>query len=318
MGIAFGFLYIPFEALLLHKCGTTPGKWAMGMRLEWIQGGNLPYLEAIYRSWRVHKHGMAFGIPIAQLYFQLQSYCYLTGTSTKRWNKYNERIDPPVEMDWDEDTEIIYSEWEGKCRWRILPLILVYVLLFTVTVCDSIKPAHRSSELTIAQFAENYNSTVRILDNNGYYAVMEPDGTLSQETNTYVAVVIEIGGELVDDNRRDFHYKTENGILRAMIWENSWEDVWYLHPLGGGTLFYEAAVTALLSQPDCNLSDLSQFTKLWEKHLDAEEANFIYKNIEIRWKLRGENVSHDKGVFFAVDQDQPSKVSLVFELSILP
>lgn len=317
LGLLFGFLYLPVEAWLLHQFGTTPGKWAMGIRLEWIEGGNLPYLEAIYRSWRVHKHGMAFGIPIAQLYFLATSYCYLTGTSTKRWNKYNERIDPPVDMDWDEDTEIIYSDWEGKSRWRILLLMLVFVSLVTVTVCDCFKPAHRSNELTVAQFAENYNSTVRILDNNGYFTVMEPDGTLSKETDDYVAVVIEIGGEMVDDSRRDFCYQTEDGILRSMTWENSWEDVWYLHPLSGGSLFYEAAVTMLLSQPDCELSDVFDFARLWEKHLDTENAEFSYQNIEVRWRLGYENVRHHEGIFYALDQDQPSKVTLAFELHIL-
>ena len=34
-------LFIPEEALLLCKLGTTPGKFALGIRLESIQGGNI-------------------------------------------------------------------------------------------------------------------------------------------------------------------------------------------------------------------------------------------------------------------------------------
>lgn len=317
MGLGYGFLYVPTEAWLLHRFGTTPGKWAMGIRLEWIEGGNLPYTEALYRSWWVLKYGMAFGIPIVQLGFQIRCYCALTGTSTKKWVKYNDRIDPPAEMDWDTDTEIIYSDWEGKVRWRILPLIFVYGLLLTVTVCDCFKPAYRSSELTVFQFAKNYNSTARMLDNDGYYMVMEPDGTLSQEADTYLAGAFAIGAEAKYDNRRDFQYETEDGILRAMTWENTWEDVWYLHPLASETLFYEAAVTALLSQPDCGLLELLEFAKLWDSHIGKNDAEFVYQNIEISWHIECENAENWDGIFHRQDENAESAVSLQFALKIL-
>ncbi len=55
--------FVPIEAYLLSKWGTTPGKFAMGIRLESINGGNLSRDEALRRSWGVYKEGMAFRIP---------------------------------------------------------------------------------------------------------------------------------------------------------------------------------------------------------------------------------------------------------------
>ena len=313
MGIGYGVLYLPAEALMLHKWGTTPGKWTMGIRLEWIEGGNLPYLEAIYRSWRVHKYGMAYGIPLVQLYFQLLRYCQLTGTSTRKWQKYNEPVDPPAEMDWDDDTEIIYSPWEGKGRYRVLTLIAAYLLLFTVTVCDCMKPAHRSNDLTIAQFAENYNSTVRLVDpGNMHYDRLDSNGThveLAGGPKVLYTLGMGDGGK-----NPAYIYETNGTYLRSVTYENNWEDVQYMQPLYG--FCQNAAITALLSQPGCGLPELFEFMKLWETNIDQPISGFTYGGIEVQWSMDYQNLYYDSGIILPKNTDTDSKLNVHFTLSI--
>lgn len=313
MGIGYGFLYVPVEALLLHKWGTTPGKWAMGMHLEWIQGGNLPYWEAIYRSWRVLKYGMAFGIPFVQLGFQMLRYCQLTGTSTRRWRKYNEHIDPPTEMDWDDDTEIVYGDWEGKNRNRVLALAAAYLVLFAVTVFDCVKPAHRSNDLTIAQFAENYNSTVRLLDPYSTdYERLDPDGNhVELAGGPYVLYRLGIGD---GGNRPVYTYDTDGMYLRSVTYENSWDNVQYMQPLYG--FCQNAAITALLSQPGCGLRELWEFMILWERNLYHSTDGFTYGPIEVEWSMDYQNIYYEAGTCYYDDPNTPSELHVRFQLRI--
>lgn len=276
--IGCGFLYLPVEALMLHKWGTTPGKWAMGIRLEWIQGGKLPYLEAIYRAWWVYKYGMAFGIPLVQLGFNRFCYCKLTGRPYTRWQKYNE-IDPPTEMDWDNDTEIIYSPWEGKGRYRVAVLAAAYLMLFAATVCDIVKPVHRSNDLTVAQFAENYNCTVDFLSPELLdYDQLNPDGTHPEIPGSPPDLLL---GTDADGKRSEFQFGTAGMHLRSVTYESNWYDVLYVHPLYGECK--NAAVTALLSQPGSGLPELYEFLKLWEASRDLTSDGFTYGAIEVRW-----------------------------------
>ncbi len=67
-------MYIPWfilESWLLHKTGTTPGKWLMGLRVVNEDGSNLTLAQAIKRSLRVLVSGIGFGwrllSPICQL-----------------------------------------------------------------------------------------------------------------------------------------------------------------------------------------------------------------------------------------------------------
>lgn len=311
MGIAFGFLYVPVEALLLNRLGTTPGKWAMGIRLEWIQGGNLPYLEAIYRSWRVLKYGMAFGIPYVDLAFHLFCYCKLTGRAMSRFRKYNE-IAPPTEMDWDDDTEIIYSEWAGKWLRRILPLTAIWVLLVGVTVSDMVKPKYRGYDLTVAQFASNYNSTLRLLheDYQSYDRLLS-DGT--KETVPESVAVVYIGSE-PEAEQVNFTYETEESFIRTISYNNSWKDVFYLLPLNSEC--YTAAVSVLLAQDGCSIQEMLEFTQLWESKQGQTTAAFRYQNLEIQWQIRFENCIFSNGVLFPADQEQDSSADASFVLII--
>ncbi len=115
-------LFIPVEALLLHKFGTTPGKFAMGIRLESIQGGNLSWEEALRRSCNVYVQGCGCCIPLLEPAMKAARYCQMTGRGTRGYI-----LAGPQDMAWDEETEITYRDVNFK-RGAVIPLILILAL----------------------------------------------------------------------------------------------------------------------------------------------------------------------------------------------
>jgi uncharacterized RDD family membrane protein YckC len=65
-------LWIPVEALLLSRIGTTPGKWMLGIRVTDDLGQNLAYWPALKRSSLVLVIGNGFGMPTFELLPMIQ------------------------------------------------------------------------------------------------------------------------------------------------------------------------------------------------------------------------------------------------------
>ena len=79
-------LWVPIEAELISKFGTTPGKWLFSIKIKNINGQNLSYTEAINRSKHVYYYGMGLGLPIIHIVTQIISYRYLKKNITTRWD----------------------------------------------------------------------------------------------------------------------------------------------------------------------------------------------------------------------------------------
>jgi uncharacterized RDD family membrane protein YckC len=54
--------WVPLEALLLQRFGTTPGKWMLGMRIQNDDGTPLSYRQAFLRSVRALVAGVGMGL----------------------------------------------------------------------------------------------------------------------------------------------------------------------------------------------------------------------------------------------------------------
>ena len=61
-------MFIPLESLFLCTCGTTPGKWMFGLRVETHEGGMPDFSTALRRSALVWWRGLALGAPIVCLF----------------------------------------------------------------------------------------------------------------------------------------------------------------------------------------------------------------------------------------------------------
>lgn len=79
-------IWLPAEAALLSRFGTTPAKWLFGIRVEHPGGDLLFFSEAMNRSFQVFVQGVGLGIPFIALFTQLFAYRRLTKTGTTLWD----------------------------------------------------------------------------------------------------------------------------------------------------------------------------------------------------------------------------------------
>lgn len=137
------FTLIPIQAFLLHRFGTTPGKWVLGLRVESCDGGNLCWQDALDREWNVLRYGRGYGIPLWEEWRLFKSY-----------KKYRDEM----ETEWDRCCEYIFEEWNSKRKAAMAGFICVLTCIALFTAADATKPKYRGEELTVQEFAENYNS----------------------------------------------------------------------------------------------------------------------------------------------------------------
>lgn len=136
------FLFMPFNALFLCLFGTTPGKFAVGIKVKTPEGNNPSFICALQREWSVFHYGCGFYIPIYSWVRMIKSYIMHTNGQ---------------ELDWDYETDMVYTQRGTGQRvyCSILCLICVFTIIFSSI--DAQFPKYRNADLTISQFAENCN-----------------------------------------------------------------------------------------------------------------------------------------------------------------
>ena len=313
--IAYAAAFIPVETFMVHKWGTTPGKMAMGIRIERIEGGFLSLSDSWERAKQVYTSGIGLNIPILTQIAMIKNYCTLTGRSFWRWARYDS-ISPPYDMDWDYNNEMHYEEWGRKrCAW-LISILVVGLTLMTVYINDSYKPKYRGAELTVEAFSENYNNTVNMVYKDPVDAdKLNTDGTW---IDTYEnANIIYIGGQ-PDDENKSFSYECDanTGILRGVSFSQHWDDVMMLDPISDTCKV--AAITLLMSQRDTNIFDLYKFMKLWDEELYNSNADFQYGKIRVQWdiELKGEFLRNG-AMYVSCGESTGAEISVEFCVSIL-
>lgn len=298
-------LYIPAEALMIWKFGTTPGKFALGIRLESIQGGNLTWEEAFARSKNVFVLGNGCCIPVLEPVIKALRYCQVTGRIFRSYI-----LDGPQEMDWDEDTEIVYRNVNFK-RGAVIALMLVMIIFIgIISVFDGMRPKYRGNELTIQEFSENYNTYLHVFyQEHQMYEELEADGTQKPvPSNTVVA-------DFNDDrsnHRMEFKYELEGEYIRSIVIEHDWNDVSYLDPLSGEPL--DLANSILLAQDGCGLSELTEFNNLYWRHTGMKNVSFNYKNLTIQWTIVSELPMN--GCIIFNESGEKTEAKLFFQITI--
>lgn len=293
--------WVPIEALLLHCLGTTPGKWAMGIRVEDPEGGKLTLTEAFSRSWRVFTRGVGLRILLVGDIAMIVSYFRLTGKRLAIFNGgYN--YDSPQEMSWDDASELRYEEDYGrKARVAVAGFLVIWAVLFGFTVSDGAKPTHRGERLTVAQFAENYNDLYpMIIGGDVWQNMLLPDGTRRPETDR--GVVIYIGGE-PSNPRDELKYHLENGQITGITLENSWNNPGYI-----GVMNYNVPMvigTLVLSQKDLGLKDYENILHKVQEGIKEPEGSVRYGNLVFSWKLTFREGHYDNGYYYSMESEEP-------------
>ena len=185
-------MMVIIEPLFLCTCGTTPGKWLLGLSVTDNTGQKLGYIDGLYRTAQALWHGLGFFIPIFRLIRGWRRYCDCTDGKTLAW-------------EWD--SELVLRDEKA---WRVLATIggvIVQVALIVLSASLFSRPAHQG-DMTVAQFAESYNRQAEIremdyrLDENGHWAEKaRPNGVIVSTSSI---------------SPPNFVYREENGLMTGL------------------------------------------------------------------------------------------------------
>lgn len=291
------FLAVPLFALLMHWFGTTPGKWVMGIRIDCCNGGNLCYARAVQREWDVLRYGLGFGIPLWRLWRLYKSY-------VQHVNSFD--------MDWDNDTEYTFLNWNVKKKAVFAGITAVIIALMSIIAVDVMKPKYRGDELTISQFAENYNYYLYVITNStDGYAKLQSDGTKYPvpENTVYIDISATPRNENVN-----FEYEMEGEYIRRISYQNSWTEINLLRPISNTLQL--AAITTVMSQDGVSYSELEEFIEILEEKTNETDCSIRCRNVEIHWNIVSEGCRLMSDYYTTADSSKESSLSLEFEIII--
>ncbi len=207
-------VFILAESVLLSCFGTTIGKWLFGIRVLSKDGKKLTWREAAERTGMVLWRGVAFEIPLWNIYRLYKSYDAYTDGET---------------LVWDENCLYLIDEKKGL---RYGAAVAVVVLMF---IADCIfdfpseqiykLPVHYDG-LTVEEFAENYNKYLEIygladeerLNRNGEWEnvhALRPQFQYELEGDEIKSISFEINYTGKEGNP---HYRDEV-TCAALAWE---------------------------------------------------------------------------------------------------
>ena len=284
------YLAVPILAIYLHYLGTTPGKWLMGIRIENINGGKLSGGEALSREGKIVWHGLGLFIPIFELW--------------RNYRGYKDDIDGKPQV-WNEDSEIIYSEWTALKKALSIIVFILCLTLSLVAGLDAIKPVNRGESITIHEFVENYHDYELLFEGDNTM-ILNEDGKWEERTNTDV-VVIQIGNP--SHERKDFQYLlNEDGSIKAISFKDTWEDVSFMSILPDYCT--TAIYTVAASRPRVDTNELiyleEELTTQMGTKLESggeQKGQLEIADIVIHWKAElpeGEYLYHGSGMIFAL------------------
>lgn len=282
LSYAANFSAVPVLAILLHYWGTTPGKWAMGIRLESIHGGKLSGGEALYREGKILWHGLGLFIPVLEIW--------------REYRSYRQEMDG-IAQPWNEDTELIYEAWTSRRKWAAVLLLVVSFSLSLYAGFDAAMPTHRGNKITLAEFAENYNDYASVP-----YA---QNAIILGDDGKWVKQIAESPEEMMPE----FVYKLdENGNISSIIYENSFKTTYpiYILPEHCKTAILTSVGSVKGSQYKDIISidevlETQWYSKLPQNGGDGD-GSIQLGDVTIDWKSKIENCKFiTYGTLFAAD-----------------
>lgn len=211
--LTLGTMFL-LEPLLLSRFGTTPGKWLFGLRVTSPDGRKLTYAEGRERTAYLFWYGIRLNLPVFRLYRLYVSY------TDEQQGKA---------LPWEDGSKQTIRDHAG---WRFAAAAVFAALLIAggvLRVLLPVGPVYRG-ELTVAQFAENYNRIQRQLGDAGIE--LDENGRWKEESSFQS----NGGTTTVMFNHRlpQLEYQTENGVLTGIVYhaEGGEADSWISIPSG--------------------------------------------------------------------------------------
>lgn len=210
VGVGTTVLLGLLEALSLHLFGTTPGKALLGMRLTGPDGRKLSFGAGLLRYVRMLWHGLGVGIPI-WTWFQMGR------TVLRCWNG-----EP---QPWDDGVAYIAKPFRGRYAASLILAVLLALTVGEAVNSWSQLPPNKG-DLTVAEFAENYNRQASYLGFGGR-TYLDEAGRWQEKPEDSSQITISLD-ELMDvnpwDDARVFHYTVEDGHVTAVTMSGTFQN----------------------------------------------------------------------------------------------
>lgn len=255
------------NAFFLCIFGTTPGKFAMGIYIKNPEGKKLSFLASLRREWAVFRYGEGFHIPIYSWYRMYKSYQLHTAGLELEW-------------DYDYDADVLYTQWSTRRSVLASILAIICSVGIIVSVQDSAFPKHRETDLTVSQFAENYNGYAK---QNDMHSLLSDEGEWYRLDHPNPDVILDAYG--VNDK---WEFITDDNGYLDLIKINIQTDSGFI--ITADSRASLAIFTAIMSQPGADINEadsaVSQFSEL--TIIDYKTPIFESKfcDVTVKWELQ--------------------------------
>ena len=212
-GAALALMLI-LEPAFLHRLGATPGKALLGLRLTRSDGSFLGWMEAFQRTLGVILVGLGLMIPVFSTIAAVYGYYCCRKGRPHLWSLEDEA--------WSDGTDGRLGFWNTPgaalraAGFVGLRVILLPLCLLACQIFASTPPNH--GELTVAQFAENYNHLNRFSS-----APETPAYHLNDQVQWEKRQVGQVIIELYDDTLADMQYETDQGHITQVGFSRSFQ-----------------------------------------------------------------------------------------------
>ncbi|MDK2867597.1 MAG: hypothetical protein PWP51_2317 [Clostridiales bacterium] len=295
-----GLLLMLFlEPVWLHFFATTPGKAIFGMRITCADGSRLTYGQGVARTWGVIGKGIGYNIPIYNFY--------------RLWKSFRMCSESEILL-WDEDVRYTLkdTQWYRSLSYAG-GIVLLFLLLYTATAFKLLPP--NRGDLTIADFAENYNYYLAYFDLDSDRMVLDELGQWTEGQSDNTVIVLSISGE-----RPDFWYevKDEEGTLQAVGFEK--------HYTGDERLISSDDQYMMLSglafaNGQKTVGLFSKMTEALIKTINAhtfESFVFTQDGIQMRTEVSFDGYNHYGGDFMIpLDAASTHVYDLIYEIRLI-
>ena len=302
VGVGTTVLLGLLEALSLHLFGTTPGKALLGMRLTGPDGRKLSFGAGLLRYVRMLWHGLGVGIPI-WTWFQMGR------TVLRCWNG-----EP---QPWDDGVAYIAKPFRGRyAASLILAALLVLTAGEAVNSWSQLPP--NKGDLTVAEFAENYNRQAEYLG-FGAGTYLDETGRWQEEPRDPNTMTLgELFGIEPWDEARELHFTLEDGHITAITLTGTIENV----EEGTSTPYglVSDIVTALAwGREGASFWSLSRQAQLTELKQANWEHGFILSQsgVRITAEIQQSGLSYSGGGLYEWTAEQPeNRLSFTYTVAL--
>lgn len=288
LNLAVEIIWLFLEPLLLRLFGATPGKALLGLRITGRNGEKLTYAEGFTRHLMLLWHGEGLFIPIWSLIQMFR-------TASRCWN------DEP--QPWDVDTAYEAAPFRPLRHAGAMVLAAALILVGAEAANSYSQLPPNRGELTVAEFAENYNRQAAYIDASPTW-LLDGTGAWKRAPDPPGTFVVDIDGNwrLV----QDFRYTLENGMVRAVTWERSLENTedWIYFPVNTITTAATALIWAQEDAPFWTSAHQALVNGLvnadWENGFTLRRDGAV-----ITWEVESRNfyVSGDEGLAIPNDKE---------------